>query len=138
MDPVSTTILAALVAGVAAGVTDVGKKVINDAYEGLKSVIKKKFGADSELANAVANLEGKRDSKGRLATLEEEVAAEQADQDADVINAVNALKEKLAQHGNERIQFMVGSEGGEQYMRSQEGKQKQDMRDSPRGKQRME
>jgi hypothetical protein len=138
MDPVSTTILAALVAGVAAGVTDVGKKVINDAYEGLKSVIKKKFGADSELANAVANLEGKPDSKGRLATLEEEVAAEQADQDADVINAVNALKEKLAQHGNERIQFMVGSEGGEQYMRGQEGKQKQDMRDSPRGKQRME
>lgn len=44
MDPISTVILAALVSGVAAGVTDVGKKTIVDAYEGLKAVIRTRFG----------------------------------------------------------------------------------------------
>ena len=74
MDPITTAILAALVMGVTAGAADVGKKAVVDAYDGLKAVIKTKFGAQSDLANSITNLENKRDSEGRKAMLEEEVA----------------------------------------------------------------
>ena len=138
MDPITTAILAALAAGAAAGATDVGKKAIADAYEGLKAIIKKKFGKESEVAKAVENLEGKPDSPARQALLKEEVAAVKAGQDAEILAAVKALEEKLKTHGGERIQKMLRSEGGEQTMRGRGGAQKQEMADSPHGKQRME
>ncbi len=138
MDPITTTILAALVAGVAAGATEVGKKAIVDAYEGLKTIIKGKFGDQSDLAQAVQKLEDKPDSEGRKVTLQEEVEAAQADKDAEILAAVQALEEKLSQHGDERVQKMLRSEGGEQIMRGRGGKQTQEMSDSPKGKQTME
>ena len=138
MDPITSTILAALVAGVTAGATDVGKKVIVEAYEGVKNLIKTRFGSHSDLIKAIANLESKPDSEGRKATLQEEVEAAQADKDAEILAAVQALEEKLTQHGDERVQKMLRSEGGEQIMRGRGGKQTQEMSDSPKGKQTME
>jgi len=138
MDPITAAIMAALVAGVTAGITDVGKKAIADAYEGLKTVIRTKLGRQSRLSEAIISLESKPDSQGRRATLREEVAETQADQDGEILAAVKALEEKLAAHGDERIQKMLRSEGGEQLMRGRGGRQEQDMSDSPYGKQRME
>ena len=138
MDPITTAILAALIAGVTAGATDVGKKAIGDAYEGLKAVIKTKFGAQSDLATSITNLENKPDSEGRKAMLEEEVLAVQADRDAEILVAVQSLEEMLAAHGDERIQKMLRSAGGKQTMRGRGGVQKQDMTDSPQGEQTME
>ena len=138
MDPITAAIVTALVAGVTAGMTDAGKKAIVDAYDGLKTVIKARFGGQSKLAEAITSLESTPDSEGRKATLQEEVAKTQADQDADVLAAVKALEEKLAAHGDERIQTMLRSAGGEQIMRGRGGRQEQDMSDSPDGKQRME
>lgn len=138
MDPITTAILAALVAGATAGATDVGKKAIVDAYDGLKALIKMKFGVQSDLANAVANLEGKPDSEARQAMLQEEVATAQANRDTEILVAVKKLEEMLAAHGGERVQKMLRSEGGEQIMRGRGGVQKQDMTDSPQGKQTME
>jgi hypothetical protein len=138
MDPITTAILAALVSGVTVGATEVGKKAIVDAYEGLKSIIKRKFGDQSDLAEAITKLESKQDSEGRKTTLQEEVKAVQADKDADILAAVKALEEKLVQHGGERVQKMLRSEGGEQIMRGRGGIQEQDMTDSPKGKQTME
>jgi hypothetical protein len=83
-------------------------------------------------------LESKQDSEGRKTTLQEEVKAVQADKDADILAAVKALEEKLVQHGGERVQKMLRSEGGEQIMRGRGGIQEQDMTDSPKGKQTME
>ncbi len=138
MDPLTTAILTALVAGVTAGATDVGKKAIVDAYEGLKDVIKTKFGAQSELITTITSLESKPDSAGRKATLQEEVVATQADQDAEIMAAVQVLEEKLAAHGDERVQKMLRSAGGKQTMRGRGGIQTQDMTDSPDGEQLME
>lgn len=115
-----------------------GKKAIVDAYEGVKAVIKAKFGAQSELANAITNLESKPDSDGRKATLQEEVAATQADGDADILAAVKILEERLEAHGGERVQNMLRSASGKQTMRGRGGVQKQEMSDSPRGEQKME
>lgn len=115
-----------------------GKAVIIDAYEGLKTIIKRRFGAKSKLAEAIDNLEEKPDSEGRQMTLQEEVAEAGAEQDEEILAAVRVLREKLATHGDERIQKMLRSEGGEQIMRGQGGRQEQDMSDSPYGRQSME
>jgi hypothetical protein len=95
MDPVTTAIVAALAAGVSGGATEVGKKVIVDAYQALKSIIKKKYGEDSDLAEAVADVEKKPESEARQAVLQEEVEATQAHQDSDVVKAAQALLDKL-------------------------------------------
>ena len=44
MDPISAAIVAGLAAGVAGGATEVGKKVIGDAYNALKAALQRKFG----------------------------------------------------------------------------------------------
>lgn len=138
MDPITTAIVAALAAGVTAGAVDVGKKAISDAYEGLKTVIKNKFGKQGKLAEAVANLESNPESPGRRMTLQEEVAEVQADQDDEILAAVRNLEEKLTMHGDERIQMMLRSPGAEQIMRRRGGRQEQGMSDSPGAKQHME
>ena len=95
MDPVTMAIVAALAAGVASGATEVGKKVIVDAYEALKTVIKEKYGDTSDLAEAVANVEEKPSSEARKAVLQEEVETTQAHQDPDVLKAAQALLDNL-------------------------------------------
>jgi len=44
MEPVTATIVAALVAGAVAATKDVAAQAIKDTYNGLKSLIVKKFG----------------------------------------------------------------------------------------------
>jgi disulfide oxidoreductase YuzD len=138
MDPISTVMLAALVAGVTAGAADVGQKAIVDAYEGLKTIIKRKFGAQSDLAPAISSLENKPDSEGRQATLAEEVAAADAAQDEEIMAAVQALQDMLAAHGDERVQTMLESARSKQTMRGGGGVQEQYMDKSPESEQIME
>jgi hypothetical protein len=57
MDPITGAIVAALTAGVLGGVTEVGKRAIVDTYEALKAAIKRKYGEDSKLAQAIAAVE---------------------------------------------------------------------------------
>jgi hypothetical protein len=138
MDPISTAIIAALVAGATAGVTEVGRAAISDAYKGLKTIIVNKFGGRSGLTQAITSLEDKPDSQGRRATLQEEVAEAQADRYDEILAAAKNLEGVLAAHGDVRIQKMLRSEGGEQIMRGSGGQQEQEMTDSPHGKQSME
>jgi len=111
MDPITTAIVAALTAGAVAGVTEVGKKAIAEGYEALKAALKKKFGAESDLVQAVDQLEKKPDSTGRTQTLQEEVAAAKAEQDPELVQAAQALLEQIkAQPGGEQhIQTAIGS-----------------------------
>jgi hypothetical protein len=51
MDPITAAIVAAL----AAGLTEVGKNAVMDTYTGLKSLLKKKFGEDSKVVKAKAD-----------------------------------------------------------------------------------
>ncbi len=111
MEPVTTAIVAAIVAGVASGGGKVGESVLTDAYAGLKGMLKRKFGGESEVAKAVDNLEARPDSDGRKETLKEEVEAVGADQDAEVRQAAQGLLDQLkAQPGGEQhIQNAIGS-----------------------------
>jgi hypothetical protein len=107
---IMNAIVAALSAGATAGATDTAKKAITDAYEGLKSLVHKKFGKDGEAAVAIDKLEANPESKGRKETLGEELAAVNAGSDAEIGSAAQALLElvRALPQGEKHIQFAQG------------------------------
>ncbi len=111
MDPITAAILAAIAAGAAAGLGDAAKQAVADAYAGLKGLIVRKFGAQSELAKAVEGVQAKPDSEARQGVLKEEVASAKAELDPELVKAALALLEKLqAQPGGPSVaQTAIGS-----------------------------
>ncbi len=111
MEPVTTVILSALVAGAAAGVTEAGTKLVVDGYEALKAALTARFGADSELADAVAGLEKHPDSDGRKQTLHEEIVAAKAQEDPELLELARALLDQIESQpgGAQHIQNAVGN-----------------------------
>jgi hypothetical protein len=95
MDPITTAIVAAIAAGVTSGVTEAGKQAIVDAYEALKTLLKKKFGGVSKVVKAVEEVEDTPYSKGRQQTLQEEVTKAHADTDPELVQAAQALLKEL-------------------------------------------
>jgi hypothetical protein len=87
MDPISV----ALIAAAAAGVTKVGEQAVVDAYNGLKALIVRRFGADSKLARAVSDLEEEPKSEASKALVAERLAAAKADLDPDLTAAAQKL-----------------------------------------------
>ena len=85
----------AIVTGLAIPLT---KDAIADAYAALKAALKKKFGDESEVVNAVEQLEKKPDSEGRKATLQEEVENAKVNDDPEIVKLaqdfLNQLKEQ--------------------------------------------
>jgi hypothetical protein len=110
-DIVANAIVAALSAGAVAGTTDTAKSAIADAYEGLKSLIKKKFGHDSDSADAIDNLEAKPDSDGRKKTLAEELEAVNPASDPELVSAAQSLLAliKALPQGEKHIQVARGT-----------------------------
>ncbi|MCI5126491.1 MAG: hypothetical protein D3925_18940, partial [Candidatus Electrothrix sp. AR5] len=91
---------------------NLGVKAVGDAYEGVKAVLLRKFGAESDLADAVKKLEQKPDAQGRQMTLKEEAEAAGADKDAEVVSAVEALIEAIKNQpgGEETVQQIVNQQ----------------------------
>lgn len=95
-DPITTGIIAA----VGVGLAKVGETAVVDAYNGVKSLIVKKFGKESQLKKAVDALEERPDSESRKGMVKEEVEAAKAHEDADLLAAAKTLLaalEKLEQ-----------------------------------------
>jgi len=104
MDPITTAIIAALAAGAASGVTEVGKQAIVDGYNALKSAIQRKFGADSKLAAAVDDLEKEPEFKPNQEALVGRVAQVDAAADAELKQLAQALLDTItAQPGGDQI-----------------------------------
>jgi disulfide oxidoreductase YuzD len=100
MDPITTAVLAAL--------AKLAEPAIKDSYEGLKTIIVRKFGAHHEVVRAVDNLEKKPDSAGRKETLKEEIVGSGAVADTEILAAANSLLAKLKQQpGGEEIVHQV-------------------------------
>jgi hypothetical protein len=97
MDPITAAIIAAAAAGVASGTGEVGQQAVHDAYNGLKALLKQKFGAASDLAEAVDKVEQKPDSEGRRAMLQEEVVTAQAHQDPELKQVAETLLAQMEQ-----------------------------------------
>ena len=99
MDPITASLVAALAVGVAGGLTETGKQLIPDAYNALKDALKKKFGDDGDLADAVNSLEKKPDSKGRATTVQEEIEASGAAKNPELLKLADALQAALKESG---------------------------------------
>ncbi len=111
MEPITTTLLSALVAGAAAGVSEAGKKLVIEGYGALKAALRAKFGADSALAGAVEGLERNPGSQGRKQTLDEEIAAAKAHEDPALVELARALLAQIESQpgGAQHIQNAVGN-----------------------------
>ncbi|MGB0389136.1 MAG: hypothetical protein ACPGWR_30300 [Ardenticatenaceae bacterium] len=88
MDPVTTTIVAAIVAGAAGGVAEVS---LVEGYNALKGVFARRFGDQSEIVRAVQSVEIRPSSQNRQGILAEEVQAAGANKDVEVLQVVMRL-----------------------------------------------
>ena len=95
MDPITTTILAAL--GVMG--SEVIKSGVKDAYDNLKAVIRRKWGETAPISKAITAIEEDPQSKAQAGVLEEKVAAVKATADAEVAQALHKLVEQLKTEG---------------------------------------
>lgn len=95
MDPVTMAIISAVEAGANSAAGNVAKKALVDCYDGLKALLKKKFGAESDVAEAVDKLEDKPDAKGRRQTVEDEIVAVKAGADPELLAAARALLDQI-------------------------------------------
>jgi len=112
MDPITFTgIVAALSAGVAAGIGKVGESALVYAYQGLKAALKRRFGDGSEVVEAVDKLEQKPDSEARKAVLLEEAEAAGVDEDPRIRKAAQQLLDQLKTQpdGEQHVQYARGS-----------------------------
>ncbi len=107
---ITNAIVAALCSGAVTGAKDVAKKGIADAYDGLKALVKRKWGGDSETSVALDKLEAKPDSEGRKTILAEELDSSRAGDDPELISAAQALLELIhaPPQGEKHIQFAEG------------------------------
>jgi hypothetical protein len=110
-DIVTNAIVAVLSTGTVTEATDTAKSAIADAYQGLKSLIKKKFGHNSEAAQAIEKVEAKPDSDGRKKTLAEELKAVNSASDPELVSAAQTLLDLIQAlpQGEKHIQFAQGT-----------------------------
>jgi hypothetical protein len=104
METLTTAIIAAL--------GNMGVKAVGDAYEGVKALVQRKFGAESDLADALKKLEQKPDAQGRQITLKDEAEAAGADKDAEIIKAAEALLAEIKKQpgGAEAVRSIVNQQ----------------------------
>ena len=112
MDPITAAIIAAATAGAASGLTDTAKTAIADAYGGLKALLTRRLGGQSDVVKAMEGVEKKPDSDSRKGVLEEEVKAAHADADPELLKAAQALAQIVAQHGS-TVQSVANTQIGD-------------------------
>ena len=113
MDPL-TIIVGALVAGAAAGATDVATQAVKDAYAGLRKLVVDRFGQKAAVENAVAQVEQKPTSKPREEVLKEELQEAGAANDPEVVDQAQALLDLLKKEGalsDAQYQVIVSGSG---------------------------
>ena len=110
MDPITAALVAALAAGVLSGTTEVGKNLLVDAYNSLKTRLKQKFGEQSRVVKSVAFLEESPDSEASKGLVHEAVVGAKADQDPELHQAAqDVLAQVRAQPGGvQYIQNVTG------------------------------
>ncbi len=90
MEPVTTSIVTALVSGAVAGLKPTVSQAVKEGYEGLKALLKHKYSHVS-----IDQLEANPTSKARRAVVEEDLQKTEAEKDPEVLQQVKALLDAL-------------------------------------------
>jgi Ribonuclease G/E len=97
MDPITTAIVTSVCSGIA-------KDAIKDGYSSLKANLKKKFGAESDIVDAVEKLEKKPDSESRQVILQEEIEIAKVNDDPDLRQLAQDLLDRIrSQSGGQEM-----------------------------------
>jgi hypothetical protein len=88
---IASAITAAIASGATSAAGDTAKKAVADAYEGFKSLLKRRVGADSPTVKAVSDLEADPESKGQQMLVSEKLAKSPAASDPEIASAAQAL-----------------------------------------------
>src|ERR1700750_1202904 len=78
---------------------DTVKAAVKDAYNGLKAVIRRKWGESAPISKAIAAIEEDPTSKAQAGVLAEKVEAVKATEDSEVAQALQKLVEQMKAHG---------------------------------------
>jgi hypothetical protein len=109
MDPVSMIVMA-VVAGIAAGAKDSATDAVKDAYAGLKSLIRRRFGDNAVAEAALQHVE---DQPGADHTaLTQQLTAVGAGDDTELVKAAQALLRQLDPGGTQAGKYNVQVSGG--------------------------
>ncbi len=115
MDPITTAILGV----VTTLATETLKDDVKTAYEGLKSVIHRKWGESAPVSRAIAAVEQDPASSAQAAVLDEKVNAIGAGRDPDVAQALAALVRQMKAHamasqadGHVHVDITGGTQSG--------------------------
>ena len=99
MDSLTATFIAAVSAGVTSLATkvtkEVGSKMISDAYDTLKDSIRKKFGKDSSVIEAVEQVETEPKLESNQKKLEQKIREVKADSDKELLKLCGDLQRAL-------------------------------------------
>lgn len=106
MDPISL-VVAALVAGLTAGVTDTAKTAITDMYQAFKARLMPKVESNEDAQSALVALEKKPDSEGRQLALKEELSNLQVEKDTELVHLAQTLLEQLDQKGAQSGKYVI-------------------------------
>jgi hypothetical protein len=96
MDPISIIVIA-LATGAAAGLKPTAESAIKDAYEGIKTLIRRRYGREEE----IDLLEKDPASKNRQGILKEELQKTEADKDEELLRQAQALLDAVQKHSPE-------------------------------------
>jgi hypothetical protein len=113
MEPLSI-IVGALVAGAAAGATDVASQAVKEAYAGLKALIVQRFSSGPDVAESVEKVEKQPEAEHRQAYLKGELQNAGADKDAEIVQQAQALLDLLKKEGmlsDAQYQIIVSGSG---------------------------
>src|SRR6266853_4011871 len=113
MDPITTSIAAALALGATSGIADATKKAVGDGYESVKALIKRKFEHERDVTEAIDKLQNNPQSKARQEVLAEEIAKTTVAKDAELVAAANGLLEiiRALPQGDQHIQQIANGIG---------------------------
>jgi hypothetical protein len=88
-------------------IQDVAGQSLKDGYEALKGYLKRKFGSNTEAADALDKATEKPESAGRKAVLLEEVTPANLSDDAELVELVEKLSGLLMKAGGTVQQYVV-------------------------------
>lgn len=97
MDPITSAIIAALAAGVTAGLTDTAKKLILDLYNTIKEKIEQKHGKENKAIKAMNDLESEPDFAPYQSGLQQRVNELKLDKDSELLSLAMKLLSVIQQ-----------------------------------------